>query len=51
MLTVELSAMEPAEMLHEIQKVDGRAARGAAGRRASTVRRSENGEVHALSLA
>lgn len=48
-LTVELSAAERAEMLSEIQQVVDELRRR--GRRPSVlVRRSENGEVHAVSL-
>ncbi len=48
-LTVELSAGERAEMLHEIQQVVDELRRR--GRRPSVmVRRSENGEVHAVSV-
>ena len=48
-LTVELSAAERAEMLSEIQQVvDVLRARGRVPR--VTVRRSENGELHAVSL-
>jgi hypothetical protein len=48
-LTVELSAAERAEMLSEIQQVaDVLRRRGRSPR--VVVRRSENGELHALSL-